>query len=113
MATTAERVARHRARKKSAATELLFVRHDWQLFLHPERLPQKAGCAAHLLRAVALKELADNALDQGGTGCAAVGASQRAAPCSPAWGAHRCPGHASICAPRNPLDRAAIHASAS
>ena len=44
--SSAERVRRHRARKKIAAQaeELTFVRHDWALFLDPYRLPQKAGC---------------------------------------------------------------------
>ena len=42
---------------------MLFTRPDWALFLDPARLPQKAGCDAGQVRAVALKELVDNALD--------------------------------------------------
>ena len=63
--SSAERVRRHRARKKIAAQleELTFVRRDWALFLDPYRLPQKAGCRADQMRALALKELVDNGLD--------------------------------------------------
>ena len=63
--SSAERVRRHRARKKIAAEleELTFVRRDWALFLDPYRLPQKAGCRADQMRALALKELVDNGLD--------------------------------------------------
>ena len=63
--SSAERVRRHRARKKIAAQveELTFIRRDWALFLDPYRLPQKAGCRADQVRALALKELADNGLD--------------------------------------------------
>lgn len=60
--TSADRVRRHRMRRRLAG-ELLFVRQDWALFLDPTRLPQKAGCSTDQLRAVALKELVDNALD--------------------------------------------------
>jgi DNA topoisomerase VI subunit B len=35
------------------------------LFVHPEMLPQKAGCAPHQIGRVVLKELVDNALDSG------------------------------------------------
>lgn len=63
---TRERVRRHRAaRKQEAAIE--FVRTDASLFLHPDRLSQKAGAAKHQLRRMALKELVDNALDAGPT----------------------------------------------
>jgi hypothetical protein len=58
------RQRRHRA-KLAAAREIEFVRADWALFLHPDRLPQKAGCPKAVLRAMILKELADNALDVG------------------------------------------------
>ena len=63
--SSAERVRRHRARKKIAAQldELTFVRRDWTLFLDPYRLPQKAGCRADQMRSLALKELVDNGLD--------------------------------------------------
>lgn len=63
----AERVRRHRARKKAAATAvpLLYERADWELFLRPETLPQKAGCSLDQLGSVVLKEAVDNALDTG------------------------------------------------
>ena len=65
--SSAERVRRHRARKRLEAQlqldELTFVRPDWALFLDPKRLPQKAGCRADQVRALALKELVDNGLD--------------------------------------------------
>ncbi|PWE55452.1 hypothetical protein DEM27_15470 [Metarhizobium album] len=57
-----ERKRRERARKKQAA-EIQFVRTDASLYLHPDRLSQKAGAPKHLLRRMALKELADNGLD--------------------------------------------------
>ena len=61
------RVRRHRARKRIEAQlqldELTFVRPDGALFLDPKRLPQKAGCRADQVRALALKELVDNGLD--------------------------------------------------
>ena len=47
------------------AREVEFIRADWALFLHPDRLPQKAGCPRDRLRAMVLKELVDNALDEG------------------------------------------------
>jgi hypothetical protein len=40
-------------------------RHDWVLFRTVEGLQQKAGVGKANLRRVALKELADNALDTG------------------------------------------------
>ena len=63
--SSAERVRRHRARKKIAAQveEMTFIRHDWALFLDPYRLPQKAGCRSDQVRSLALKELVDNGLD--------------------------------------------------
>jgi Histidine kinase-, DNA gyrase B-, and HSP90-like ATPase len=67
-ASSAERVRRHRLKKKLSAEAggtMLFTRPDWSLFLDPGRLPQKAGCDAGQVRAVALKELVDNALDAG------------------------------------------------
>src|SRR5690349_7750600 len=60
------RKQRQRARER-AAREIEFTRADWALFLHPDRLPQKAGCARDRLRAMVLKELVDNALDAGAT----------------------------------------------
>jgi len=62
--SSAERMRRKWARAAVGA-EITFVQHGWQLFLLPDRLPQKAGCRADQLRALALKELVDNALDQG------------------------------------------------
>jgi hypothetical protein len=57
-----ERKRRERARKKQAAA-IEFVRTDASLFLHPDRLSQKAGAPKRHLRRMALKELVDNALD--------------------------------------------------
>ena len=59
---TRERVRRHRALKRQAAS-IEFVRTDASLFLHPDRLSQKAGVPKRHLRRMALKELVDNALD--------------------------------------------------
>jgi hypothetical protein len=58
---------RQRRRRARLATvrEIEFVRADWALFLHPDRLPQKAGCPRDRLRAMILKEVVDNALDAG------------------------------------------------
>ncbi len=53
---------RWRARRRAA---ILFARDDWQLFLDPETLPQKAGCQPAMLRRIILRELVDNALDAG------------------------------------------------
>src|SRR3954447_24468610 len=53
---------RRRAKLKSTA-ELSLVRHDWALFLQPDRLAQKAGCAQRHLRRMVFKELVDNAAD--------------------------------------------------
>ena len=64
--TGAERQQRRRARL-AIAREVAFIRPDWGLFLHPDRLPQKAGCPRDQLRAMILKELVDNALDAGAT----------------------------------------------
>src|SRR3954469_9585808 len=58
------RKRRQRARE-AVARELEFVRADWALFLHPDRLPQKAGSPRDRMRAMILKELVDNALDAG------------------------------------------------
>jgi hypothetical protein len=56
---------RRRRARLAAAREVGFVRADWALFLHPDRLPQKAGCPKDRLRAMVLKELVDNGLDAG------------------------------------------------
>src|SRR5689334_10783938 len=60
--TSAERVRRHREKKRAeaAATALLFERPDWRLFTQIETLPQKAGCHPSDLRALAIKEVVDN-----------------------------------------------------
>jgi Histidine kinase-, DNA gyrase B-, and HSP90-like ATPase len=66
-----ERMRRMRARKKAATSTtapLLFERQDWQLFLRPENLPQKAGCEPGQIGRIILKELVDNALDTGSDG---------------------------------------------
>ena len=64
--TERSRLRRARLAASTAAPDLLFVREDWQLYLDPTRLPQKAGCTKWRLRALVLKEIADNALDHGG-----------------------------------------------
>jgi Histidine kinase-, DNA gyrase B-, and HSP90-like ATPase len=53
------------ARTKSP--EFTFEREDWTLFRSISTLSQKAGVPVHLLPKLVLKELADNALDAGGT----------------------------------------------
>jgi hypothetical protein len=58
----AERKRRQRARDRA----LLYSRDDWQLFLDAATLPQKAGCRPVEMRAVVLKELVDNQLDETG-----------------------------------------------
>lgn len=60
--TAAER-QRRRRQKAKLERELRFVRQDWALFLHPDRLAQKAGAPVRRLRRMALKELTDNAAD--------------------------------------------------
>ena len=50
-------------RKLKNDAELSLVRHDWALFLQPDRLAQKAGCAQRHLRRMTVKELVDNAAD--------------------------------------------------
>src|SRR5262249_16983556 len=42
-----------------------FVREDWSLFRTVEGLQQKAGVAKHDLVRLVLKEIVDNALDEG------------------------------------------------
>src|SRR3954468_23926871 len=64
LSAAALRQRRSRERRR-IAREVEFVRADWALFLHPDRLPQKAGCPRDRLRAMILKELVDNALDAG------------------------------------------------
>jgi len=59
-----ERKRRQRARE-SVAASIEFIRTDASLFLHPDRLSQKAGASKRELRRMALKELVDNALDAG------------------------------------------------
>jgi len=49
-----------------APQNLKFEREDWALFRTVEGLQQKAGVERGKLRRLALKELADNALDEGG-----------------------------------------------
>src|SRR4051795_6868380 len=64
LSAAALRQRRSRERRR-IAREIEFVRADWALFLHPDRLPQKAGCPRDRLRTMILKELVDNALDAG------------------------------------------------
>src|SRR4051794_34816880 len=58
---------RRRRARLAVGREIEFVRADWALFLHPDRLPQKAGSPRDRMRAMILKELVDNALDAGAT----------------------------------------------
>ena len=58
----AERKRQQRARDNAA---LLFEREDWRLFVDPATLPQKAGCQPEDLHQIVLRELVDNALDEG------------------------------------------------
>ena len=58
--TAAERQRRRRAKQRNDA-ELSLVRHDWALFLQPDRLAQKAGCAQRYLRRMTIKELVGTA----------------------------------------------------
>jgi hypothetical protein len=60
--TAAERKRRQRTRERQT---LMFERSDWQLFLDPATLPQKAGCQPKFLRWLILRELVDNARDAG------------------------------------------------
>jgi hypothetical protein len=57
--TSAERMRALRAR------ELMYERQDWQLFLDPVTLSQKAGCDSRNIGKIVLKEVVDNALDAG------------------------------------------------
>ena len=61
--TPAER--KRKQRERDAQSALLFERPDWSLFLSPASLPQKAGCQPNHLRPLVLRELVDNALDEG------------------------------------------------
>src|SRR5262249_27140075 len=51
--------------RSRAPQNLKFEREDWALFRTVEGLQQKAGVERGKLRRLALKELADNALDEG------------------------------------------------
>src|SRR5262245_15880763 len=52
--------------RSGAPQNLKFEREDWALFRTIEGLQQKAGVAKNKLSGLVLKELADNALDEGG-----------------------------------------------
>jgi hypothetical protein len=60
-----DRKRRQRQRERAAPAPIVYSTEDWQLFLNPDTLPQKAACFASELPALVLKELADNALDEG------------------------------------------------
>ena len=49
-----------------AAPNLKFQREDWALFRTVEGLQQKAGVPKNILSRLVLKEITDNALDEGG-----------------------------------------------
>ncbi|HEX6015401.1 MAG TPA: hypothetical protein VFY87_27095, partial [Geminicoccaceae bacterium] len=53
--TAAARRQRRRRARLAAAREIEFIRADWALLLHPDRLSQKAGCPRDRLRAMILK----------------------------------------------------------
>ena len=58
------RLRGRRGRRQAAiAAPLMFERPDWQLFMRPETLPQKAGCGPGQIGRIVLKEMVDNALD--------------------------------------------------
>lgn len=57
--------ARERAKTQPTADRLTYARPDWQLFLDKGNLPQKGGFAPHQIGRVVVKELTDNALDEG------------------------------------------------
>jgi Histidine kinase-, DNA gyrase B-, and HSP90-like ATPase len=57
----AERKRQQRERDRG----LVYQREDWQLFLDPSTLSQKAGCQPEDLRCIVLREIVDNALDAG------------------------------------------------
>jgi hypothetical protein len=59
--TSAERMRRKRQRDQ----QLTYARQDWKLFIDPTTISQKAGCHAHEIGKIVLKELVDNALDIG------------------------------------------------
>ena len=53
--------------ERTKSPEFTFEREDWTLFRSLSTLSQKAGVPLNLLPKLVLKELADNALDAGGT----------------------------------------------
>jgi hypothetical protein len=56
---------RKRLQRERQRAQIVYERDDWQLFLDPATLSQKAGCQPDELPALVLKELVDNALDAG------------------------------------------------
>jgi hypothetical protein len=60
-----ERNKKRKRLQRERQQPIVYERDDWQLFLNPETLPQKAGCQPDHLAALVLKELVDNALDAG------------------------------------------------
>jgi hypothetical protein len=61
---SALRKRRQRERDREQA-QIFYQREDWQLFLDPATLCQKAGCYPSELTKIVLKELTDNGLDTG------------------------------------------------
>lgn len=57
--------AAERKRQQRARERLVYETADWQLFTDPLTLSQKAGCQPDDLHKIVLKELVDNALDDG------------------------------------------------
>ena len=65
MTSVRERNRERKRLQRERQHPIVYERDDWQLFLDPETLPQKAGCQPDKLAALVLKELVDNALDAG------------------------------------------------
>jgi hypothetical protein len=68
----ADRIRKERQRERErqqqqAIGPVMFARADWRLFIDRATLPQKAGCEPQDIARAVLKELVDNALDEGAT----------------------------------------------
>jgi hypothetical protein len=68
LSPAAQRKRRQRERERQqrqARSPVMFERHDWQQFISRAGLPSKAGCEPGDIPRLVLKELTDNALDEG------------------------------------------------
>jgi hypothetical protein len=72
------RMRARRAIERDESRPILYEVGDWQLFLNPASLPQKAGCEPDEIGHAVLKELVDNALDAGATTATLDGDEHRA-----------------------------------